>query len=89
MSVLIFVLPELSELCEPSWLPGIWDLTALDGACMLDPDRREHLGLKVLYALSLHQHCLWNVLELWNLHEWFLLVSIFVAPEIFCDSSDG
>ena len=23
MSVLIFVLPELSELCEPSWLPGI------------------------------------------------------------------
>ena len=49
---------------------------------MLDLDRREHLELKVLYASSLHQHCLWNALELWNLCG-LVFLFLFLSPQEF------
>ena len=64
-------------------------IAALEVGSTLDLDGMEHLALKVLYVSSLHPHCLWNALDLWNVHSLFFPVSIFVSPTIFCDSSDG
>ena len=37
----------LGEPCELSWLLGTFDLNSFGGACTLDLDGKEHLGLKV------------------------------------------
>ena len=37
----------LGEVCELSWLLGMFDLIVLGVVCKLHLDGREHLGLKV------------------------------------------
>ena len=71
---------ELGELSQLSSLPSTLDLIGW-GTCKLGLDGMEHLGLKVLYVSCLYPHCLWNALDLWNVHCLFFLFLFWSLQE--------
>ena len=89
ISVLIFMLSEISELCELSRLLGILDLIGLGVGPVSWTWMEGTYGIKGLVCVTPSSALFMKFTGSVEFTQFVFLVSIFVSPGIFCDSSDG